>query len=163
MSPHHPGAASGEQRRWHLYKESPEDETVQQELVNVLSACSGSGSVPKPELEIRVAEFKRQVGLAEAGDLASREWSPVQRDPLLWEFRLRWDDQDILVRAYFHEPRQRLDQTVVLVFHVKDVSLPTQQEITAAQNAFINKATLRQIKGRENFWGLDWSAPILGA
>ncbi len=131
--------------------------------MNVLSACSGGRSVSKPELEIRLAEFKRQVGLAEAGDLASREWSPVQRDPLLWEFRLRWDDQGILVRAYFHEPRQRLDQTVVLVFHVKDVSLPTQQEITAAQNAFIDTATLRQVKGRGTFWGLGWSSPVLEA
>ena len=56
-------------------------------------------------------------------------WEYVNRDPRLWEFRLLWGDQDIKVRAYFHEPRQRTDQTVVLLFHVKTHRFPRQKPL----------------------------------
>ena len=101
---------------------------------------------------MRLAEFKSQVNSAEHGRLSAAGW----------EFRLLWGDQDIKVRAYFHEPRQRTDQTVVLLFHVKDTSLPTSEAIASAQNFFIERARCRLTTGQGNDWGLNWTRPFLG-
>ena len=108
------------------------------------------------------SSIKSQVNYAEHGRPAPAGWEYVNRDPRLWEFRLLWGDQDIKVRAYFHEPRQRTDQTVVLLFHVKDTSLPTSEAIASAQNSFMERARCRLTTGQGNDWGLGWTRPFLG-
>ena len=94
----------------------------------------------------------------------TKRLAPERGGPLrVWEFRLLWGDQDIKVRAYFHEPRQRTDQTVVLLFHVKDTSLPTSEAIASAQNSFMERARCRLTTGQGNDWGLNWTRPFLGS
>ena len=157
-----PDAASGGARRWHNYEEVEGDPTLTGELRDVLTATRDGSPIPTHELEMRLAEFKSQVNSAEHGQLSAAGWKYVNRDPRLWEFRLLWGDQDIKVRAYFHEPRQRTDQTVVLLFHVKDTSLPTSEAIASAQNSFIERARCRLTTGQGNDWGLNWTRPFLG-
>jgi hypothetical protein len=111
---------------------------------------------------MRLAEFKSLIRDAETGRLSKQDWQYVNLVPLLWELRCGLGDQELLIRGYFHEPPHRSDQTVVLLFHEKDISLPSEKAIAVSQNAFIVKARDRLLKGEESQWGLDWSHRLLG-
>lgn len=118
------------------------------------------GQPPTPnEVQARVAEFKHLVRTAQRGRLRDTEWDRVRRWPDLWELRWTWDD-GTFVRGYFYEPLHWPAETVLALVHVK-VILADPESTAARQNAEMDSAQRRVLRGEACTWGLPSSQPIV--
>ena len=160
--PQAPDAASGVQRAWHPCESHHGDQAVLQELATAIKHPPKSGTLTRAELEMRAAEVRALIREAERGDLAASSWKPVSRDPDLWELRWNWKPAGTLLRAYFHEPPQPSDRTVVAKVHVKSVK-GSRRAINDAQDVQIDEATHRIAVGLADRWGLAQSRPLYPA
>lgn len=112
---------------------------------------------------MRLGELRAVVREAERGELRDQRWKSINRDPRLWELRLKWPESGagkILIRAYFIEPDAHPDKAVVMLVHRKDTALGGVEKVNQAQDEFIDKASCRLEKGRHVQWGAGWTQPI---
>lgn len=162
-----PDAASGVRRAWHPYARTSGDETVLREISEALNVPSRlSGKPPtRTEWEGRAADLfvlfeeGERGALRDGDDEEPAQWFPVRRQPLLWELRLYWD-AGTPVRAYFHEPDQEFDQTVVALMHAKEIIQGDEAETNRRQNEQMDEAARRISFGTVNRWGLGHTEPL---
>jgi len=154
-----PDGARGVLRAWHPLERDPGDTRVTTELAASIRHSENGLALTDSEVEIRLGELRSLIKAAQRGELSSASWTPVRRQPDLWELRLWWPG-DTPVRIYFHEPDQPAHQTVVALVHVK-VVVPGNPSVTnALQDAQMDEASRRVMFGRGNSWGLDSSQPL---
>lgn len=155
-----PGAAGGEIRAWHPLEQMLDDPTFLQELAVVIKHSASGVTLSPSQLQLRTGELRSLIKAAQRGELTDGTWTPVMRHPDLWELRIRWDDDDTLVRIYFHEPASAPTQTVAALAHVKLVVPGDPARTTQIQNAYMQQAQDRLTSAWHVSWGLRWSQPI---
>lgn len=154
-----PDAAVGALRAWHPWEPSRGDLTVKEELVDAVLHDADGVAPTEVEKQMRLAELRSLIKAAQRGELGASDWTPVRRQPELWELRLQWGTE-MKVRIYFHEPDWPATQTVAALAHVKDI-IPGDDDATRRlQNQHMDAAAHRIMFGRADDWGLGWSDPL---